>query len=505
MIEKAIPLVLPPGIAKNGTKYQTKNRWFDANLVRWYEGIMGPIGGWRGVRKQSDQTLFITVTGKPRAAHGWKANDSLSHLAIGTHNKLWSYTDGAISDITPSDLTTDPTKLLVDGTFVFGNYGTGNFGAGNYGTGSGALSYVAPATWQLDNFGELLVACHSGDGRLLQASPGGGLATVVDVSAPISNLGLVVTPEHFLVALGAGGNARRVSWPDQESLSIWTPSDVNQAGSFDLPTKGRLVTGRRTRRQTILWTDVDMYGMTYVGGTEIYAFEQLGDNCGLISPQAPVVLGDRMFWMSFGKFFEYDGALKPIPCDVLDHVFNGLDQSQRTKVHAVPMTLFNEVWWFYPSKNRATYECDKVVAYNFQEKFWMIHDLPRGCGIDRGVYEYPVMVANDDLTVYEHEYADTRISNAFAETGPLELGEGDQLMRVQHIIPDEKTQGDVTMTLFGSLYPNAVEQVNGPFTAANPTATRITARQVRLRVDEVTKTNWRVGVPRLGVLPAGGR
>lgn len=502
MIEKIISLDLPPGISKNGTKYQAKNRWYASNLVRWYEKkIMGPIGGWRAVRKVSDQTP-VTVTGMPRAMHGWKANDSISHLAVGTHTKLWHYIDGAVNDITPAGMPGSPP---VDGTFVFGNFGSGAFGGGNYGTGSGALSYVSPATWQLDNFGELLVACHSVDGRLLQAAAGGGVATVVSAGAPVSNIGLVVTPEHFLVALGAGGNARRVSWPDQESLTLWTPADTNQAGSFDLPTKGRLVTGRRTRRQTILWTDIDVYGMTYVGGNEVYAFESLGDNCGLISPQAPVVLGDRMFWMSFGKFFEYDGALKPIPCDVLDHVFNELDQSQRAKVHAVPMTLFNEVWWFYPSKNRATYECDKAVAYNFQEGIWMLHDLPRGCGIDRGVYEYPIMVANDDLTIYEHEYADTRVANAYAETGPLELGEGDQLMRVQQIIPDEKTQGDVTMTLYGALFPNSVEQVNGPFTATNPTATRMTARQIRFRVDEVTKTNWRVGVPRLGVIPAGGR
>lgn len=571
MIEKAIPLTLPPGVFRNGTKYQAKNRWYDANGVRWYEGIMGPIGGWRNVAAQVDggialgaqtsttlkdttkvwtvnqwagrtvtivgglgagQTrtiasntvdtltvsvawgttpdgtstyqingLSLQVTGKPRAAHGWRDNAAVSHMAVGTHSKLMLYTDGALTDITPAGF---PGSPLPDGKFVAGNFGSGAFGVGPYGTGSGALTLNAPSTWTLDNFGELLVGCHTTDGRLLQASPNGGIATVL-TNAPVANTGIVVTPEHFVVALGAGGIARRVQWPDQESLTLWTPATTNQAGAFDLPTKGRLVTGRRTRRQTILWTDVDVYAMTYVGGIGIYNFEQLGDNCGIIGPQASVVLGDRMFWMSYGKFFEYDGALKPLDCDVLDLVFGQLDQSQRAKVQALPMTLFNEVWWTYPSKGRSTYENDKFVGYNFEEQHWIIGDLPRACGIDRGVFEYPVLLDPDGF-IYEHEYGSNRTGmTVFAESGPLELGEGDQLLRVQQVIPDEKTLGDVRMTLFGAFYPTAVEKVVGPFTASNPTPTRLTARQVRLRVDEVTATDWRVGVPRLGVLPAGNR
>ena len=37
----------PPGVVKNGTELQQSNAWSDANLVRWYEGALQPIGGWR--------------------------------------------------------------------------------------------------------------------------------------------------------------------------------------------------------------------------------------------------------------------------------------------------------------------------------------------------------------------------------------------------------------------------------------------------------------------------
>lgn len=648
MIEKALSLRLKPGVYRNGTRYEAKNRWYEANCVRWTEGIMGPIGGWRKVQalpfagtatsggastltdttqawhtnalanrtvkiiaglgggqtriiasntatvltvtvawttnpdatsvyqvspinqatsasaltiadstetwatnqfagktveilngkgvgqvrtiaSNTGTTLTITsqwstipdatstfqvapsyvlATGKPRAAFGWRANDGVSHMGVGTHSKLYVYTDGELFDATPTSGWPSGGALdaAVDGLFVGGNYGSGAFGSGYYGTGSGALTLIAPSTWTLDNFGQILVACHTLDGRLLKYDPSvGAAAVVVDASAPVNNTGVVVTPEHFIVALGANSDARLVKWPDQQSLTDWAITPTNQANEFPLPTKGRLVCGRRTRRQTILWTDVDVYAMTFVGGADIYAFEQLGDNCGIVGPQACVVLGDRMFWMSYGKFFEYDGALKPMDCDVLNEVFDNLDQSQRAKVQCIPMALFNEVWWTYPSKGRTTYENDKFVGYNFVENHWIIGDLPRAAGIDRGVYEYPVLLDPDGY-LYEHEFGALRTgATVFASTGPIEIGEGDNAMRVQHVIPDEKTLGDVKMTLYGAFDPTSVEKVIGPFTASQPTPVRLTAKQVRLRVDEVTATDWRVGVPKLGVIPAGTR
>ena len=47
-----IPLQLPPGVHRNGTDFESSNRWRDASLVRWHDGSMRPVGGWT-VRKSS--------------------------------------------------------------------------------------------------------------------------------------------------------------------------------------------------------------------------------------------------------------------------------------------------------------------------------------------------------------------------------------------------------------------------------------------------------------------
>ena len=48
---------------------------------------------------------------------------------------------------------------------------------------------------------------------------------------------------------------------------------------------------------------------------------------------------------------------------------------------------FNEVIWFYPSKNST--QVDRNVTYNYAEKIWYIGTLARSSWADRGVYSNP--------------------------------------------------------------------------------------------------------------------
>ena len=42
-----IDLKIPAGVYRNGTDLQSQGRWRDANLIRWIDGTMRPVGGWR--------------------------------------------------------------------------------------------------------------------------------------------------------------------------------------------------------------------------------------------------------------------------------------------------------------------------------------------------------------------------------------------------------------------------------------------------------------------------
>jgi len=55
------------------------------------------------------------------------------------------------------------------------------------------------------------------------------------------------------------------------------------------------------------------------------------------------------------------------------------------------------------------------------------------------------------------------------------------------------------------LHPNDTERSYGPYTMAAPTSVRFTGRQVRMRVDGVALSDFRVGVMRLDAKPGGLR
>ena len=69
----------------------------------------------------------------------------------------------------------------------------------------------------------------------------------------------------------------------------------------------------------------------------------------------------------------------------------------------------------------------------------------------------------------------------FAETGPLELGEGEEVMLLKSLYPDEETLGDVEITLTAKDYPNDTPRVHGPYTASLPIEPFITGRQISLK------------------------
>jgi hypothetical protein len=144
------------------------------------------------------------------------------------------------------------------------------------------------------------------------------------------------------------------------------------------------------------------------------------------------------------------------------------------------------------------------VTYNYSEGHWSIGLLDRTAGTDRNVFLKPLMVGTDGK-IYEHEIGFVSDRPVFAESGPVQIATGEQIMAARELIPDELTQGDARVSFATKFYPNAVEYDHGPYSLANPTSVRFTARQVKMKVEQVLPSNWRVGVMRLDLVAGGKR
>lgn len=503
-----LPIFVPPGVRRAGTEYLSQGRWYDSNLMRWYEGAMMPVGGWAEVTGTS------SITTTPNCIVSWRANNGAIWTAIGTESKIYAYNGGTLTDITPvASFTAGTPGSTGSSPYGAGNYGTGLYSAGGAvagtpGVTTPGITVVEGAIWQLDTFGEILLAVLSTDGQLWywDLNTANNLVLADSTTpAPVDNIGVVVTPERFVMLIGAGGDPRTVQWADQEVYMDW--GTITQAGSFLLEGRGRLVAGMALPRETLLFTDVEVFSAIYIGGDLIYSFEKRGDNCGLISAHAKAKVGDVAYWMSDSGFFRYDGSVTQLPCEVHDYVFSSMQLSQKRKIWGVTNSRYSEVWWFYPSLG-SDY-IDRYVVYNYRENHWAIGQMDRTAGIDRGSTAYPIW-ADRSGNIYEHEVGNARagqVTSPYARSGPVEIGQGDLTYMVRRVVPDEQTQGEVELTFYTRLPgPLGTEYTHGPYTVSSPTSVRFTGRQVAMKIEETTdNSDFRVGRMRVDAQPAGER
>ena len=466
-----IEMDFPPGLYRQGTEYQSKGRFYDANLWRWAKGKSGPIGGWLA--------LGAGVSGTVRGIHSWLDISAVGRLALASRDKVWTVsTAGTATEITPAGMASQPDT----------------------------------SQWSIDNAGQRLFLCNDSEGLIRTWLPGDVNATTL-TNAPTA-ASVVVTAESTVMALGAGGDPRAIDWCDIDAYTVWAPSTTNYAGSYPLQSAGKIMCGRKIRGGVLILTDEDAHLARYLDQPLVYGFTQIGSDCGAISRNAMIVIDDVGYWFGRSGFFmSSGGGVQAMSCPIHDDVFGsaeqptrGLNRTYATKVYAVHVAEHNEIWWHYP-KGAAT-ENSHAVVYNYAEQTWTYHTLVRLCGTSRGNgFDYPIMI-DASGTIYRHELGEARTGagTIFARSGPLELGNGEQVMYGDLIIPDEGTAGDVQTYFHTRLNPNQSETTVGPFTSANPAGARFSGRQASIEHRLVnTNDGGTVGKFRVRVRPGGER
>lgn len=497
-----IRMDIPPGVYSHGAPLDSKGRWISANFVRWTNGSPQPVGGWDNLRYSgSNVQIDASTEDIMRGAHSWNANDESPYAAFGSASKLYAMNAGGQTfDITPTGFSSGIGQASENLA-----YGGKTYGSGAYGVARERDYSLAPATnWTLDNWGEYLVGCSDGDGKLYEWQLNTSNPAAVIANAPTNNIGLIVTAERFVFALGAGGNPRLIQWCDREDNTTWSPTITNEAGDLELQTTGSIVSAHRVRSRTLILTSQDAFVANYQGPPTVYGFQKVGDSCGSISRNAAASVGTVCFWMGDRNFFIYDGSVaRVLPCEVHDEVFLNLDAARSSHIFCVSNQKFNEIWWFYPASGSE--ENNRYVAYDYQENHWTVGELGRSSGFDVGAFNSPIYI-DESGYIYRHETGYYHGGSApYVESGPINIADGDNVMRVTEMLPEESTQGQMEVLFKTRFYPNDTEYTYGPFNPSNPTSVRFTGRQVRMKVTGDDGVNWRFGDIRLRVSNGGQR
>ena len=352
-----------------------------------------------------------------------------------------------------------------------GGYGVGTYGLGIFGFGTISTSITYLQEWSLGNWGYQLLANPTAGGLYLW-DPSSGLSAnnaAVISQAPTMNAMFIAMPERQVVALGTNGDPLNIQWSDVQDYTDWTPTVVNQAGSYRLPTGSRIVGGIQGPQAALVWTDLGLWLMQYINEPFIYGFTNIASGCGLIGARGMGILGGVVYWISQGNFYTYNSGVQILPCTVWDQIFYNINESQYEKITTAVNSEFNEISWYYPSAS-GTGEVDSYVKYNAMDGVWDYGSLVRTAFMDKSAVINSAGVDGNGL-IQQHEVsndADGVALDSYIETGYFKMADGFLFMFLERIIPDFiMTAGSqMTVTVNVVNFPGDTPQsVTFPFTS----------------------------------------
>jgi hypothetical protein len=402
--------------------------------------------------------------------------------------------------------------------------------------------------WSQSNFGEDLVFAPRGGGLYywdasdgVTANRGVNVATLPgasDVPTKV-NITYVSDISRFVFCFGCTDlgsstiDPMLIRWSDQESVVDWTPLPTNQSGSLRLSQGSQIVSVIQSRQELLVWTDAALYSLQYLGAPEGWGATLVGENISIAGQKSVSLASGTTYWMGIDKFYKYDGRTQTLRCDLRQYIFSDINTAQMEQVACGTNEGFNEVWWFYCSRDSVV--LDRYAIYNYLEDIWYYGNMGRTAWLDSGLQAGPVAATYVNNLV-SHEVGNDDNMNgtpaameSFITSAEFDLDDGHKFSFVWRMLPDVTFRGSdvnspsIVMSLLplknsGSGYTTPAS-VGGSNSASvtrtvdlpveeftGQVYTRIRARQMAMRVSSTgLGVAWQLGAPRLDIRPDGSR
>lgn len=481
-----VTLTIKPNVDTISTAFQSMGQISESNLIRYLNKQIQKLGGCR-------RLVDTPFPGIATAIMPWGALNGTKYIAIGTSAVLDVYSLGGIANITPAA-----------------------------GPGSG--------DWSLDKWGQDLVASPAGRTVYHWIPPvaGGNIATPVPNAPPVINGLIVAAPQQQIITWGAFSTTlgtqdpMLVKWCDVSGISVWTAAVDNQAGSFRIPHGSEIMAVMWPGLSGILWTDLDVWAITYVNYPLVYGFNNISQNGGLIGRRAVAQLGQRIAWMSQNTFFIFQGgAIQELDCSVVDFVFDNLDKNFLDAIHADANAYYGEIMWRFPVHGSGGV-CTAYVKIQWDggETYWDYGYVGPNISAwsDQSIVGAPMGTDyNGLIQQFENDidWDDNPYNSGFL-SGWFYLQEGHVSTFLERIRPDFSINpgGEIMLSvIFADEIPEDDTdypiRIYGPYPVTRATPfiiVRGSGMVARIKL-ECTKpgTFWRYGKPMANIAPDGSR
>jgi hypothetical protein len=446
--------------------------------------------------------------------------------------------NGGASTVAAYQITSG-LDVFVDGT----GWGVGGWGSGTWGSTSSLNDANQLRLWSMDNFGEDLLSNPRAGGVYYWDKSDGLNTRAVALSsligsnlAPTKGLQVIVSDiDRHAIVLGADPieNGVRsglidpllVAFSDQENIFDWEPTSTNTAGSLRCSAGSEIIGAIRARQETLIWTDVALYSLQFIGPPLTFGLNLVNEGVSLIGPNAIVNSPSGIFWMDRKGFYTYNGSVSPVPCTVHSYVFDDFEEGQAFQVFSILNKQFDEVGWFYCSSGQTV--INRYVFFNYVENTWSIGQLSRTAWLDEGIFSQPIAAGkySDTPYLYSHEIGYNNdgqpMDNVYVQSADFDIGDGEEFQFIKRFIPDVKFQGSgsdqtINVQIKTRNYPGnsfTTDQTTSFTSTTSKIDMRARARQASIRFEsdddgtssERIDVGFRIGGTRLDIQPNGRR
>lgn len=293
--------------------------------------------------------------------------------------------------------------------------------------------------------------------------------------------------KNFLVALGMKKGAtiypHMVKWsnlavPGSVPSSWDETNPANDAGEVDLAeTADLIVDALPMGDQLIIYKERSMYSMRFVGGQDIFAFQRLPGETGMLSRGCAVDTPIGHVVLTSGDVVVHQGGASVSIADgvIRRWIFNQMNSLLPGRSFVVANPQKSEVLICFPSTDSQT--CDKAAVYNWISKTWGTRDLTNVTYAATGQVNATASVLNwEAFTDIWEAYPQAWDENEYAANEARVL-----FSRVTNI-----SAFDVGATDFGTSIPSLLERVGDSM--GDATKVKL-IRGIRPRIDASTGTD----------------
>lgn len=498
---------------------------------------------------------YVLIQNVNSAVGGIPASEiNTNHLISGVTTNTFIITtttaaSSAASYSSPITFIFDIHAGVATGSFGYG-WGAGGWSRGAWGSAFTLPIVTPPRLFSQDRFNNDLLFCirnadiyyweydNTFATRAVLLSSLNGASDVPQLVGSI----LMSQQDRHLLAFGCTEYSTNnydpllIRWASQDAPEWWTPGNVtvtstgalSSAGFFRLANGSQIIKAVRTRQEILVFTDSSLYSIQYAGTEEVFIPPQeFADNISIISTNSAITVNNVTYWMGIDKFYAYNGRVETLSCTLRQYVFQDINLAAAPQVVCGTNEQFNEVIWFYPSRD--SNEVNRYVIYNYLENLWYYGQLERTAWLDSPLRFYP-QAASTSGWLFNHENGtndDDLPMQSYISSGDIDIENGDQFMLIRRIIPDVNFTGSsandasVDLTISprnfpGSSYATNNAEGTGLTKAVELSTTvpidqytdqvfvRARGRQIRYKIEsDGLNVQWQLGIPRIDTRPDG--